>query len=107
MQRTPSTLSISYIVCEASQKLPQLVAFLQVAYAAFCVSFSFKCAVSKVCEANQELPQLVAFVQVPCSASLAPFLLFCVRPSAQGQPEAIAGRRMPAGAVVVFSALIL
>jgi hypothetical protein len=29
VQRTPSGLSIQYVVCEASQKLPQLVAFLQ------------------------------------------------------------------------------
>ncbi|PSC74559.1 DEAD-box ATP-dependent RNA helicase 18 isoform A [Micractinium conductrix] len=28
-QRTPSTLHIQYILCEATQKLPQLVAFLQ------------------------------------------------------------------------------
>ncbi|EFN51763.1 hypothetical protein CHLNCDRAFT_59105 [Chlorella variabilis] len=28
-RRTPSTLQIQYVVCEASQKMPQLVAFLQ------------------------------------------------------------------------------
>ncbi len=33
VQRTPSTLSIQYVVCEASQKLPQLVAFLQASHA--------------------------------------------------------------------------
>ena len=63
-QRTPASLSITYMQCEADQKLGQLIRFLQVRCSAFC-AFYAELAMLMQCRAIMQVCCLLRFAFHP------------------------------------------